>query len=208
MPPLRAMPVLVCASAALVCAEALAKEPVSLSWKAPAGCPTEADVRAEIDRLLGTSKAEAPLEVIVIVTRNEAGRHHAKLDIKGEDGPTTREVDAASCAAVSDAAALIVAMTIDPAAALAAPPPTANVEAPTPAKPPAEPTAAPQEPPEAGTPSSFRSDPGPAQYISGFDPNIRNIFHAYAEPSEHRPPSPCARRWASISARCPGHPSR
>jgi hypothetical protein len=96
---------------------------VTLRWSAPPGCPTTADVVSEIDRLLGDrAPAEAPLEVVGIVTRDDAGRHHVRLEIAGEDGPSTREVDAASCAALGDAAALIIAMTIDPGAVAAAPP--------------------------------------------------------------------------------------
>jgi len=126
-------------SALLFAAPAVAaSSPVKLRWTAPPSCPQAADVEREIDRLLGERSAgETPLEVTGAVRRDEAGRYRVRLEIKGEDGPSSREVDASSCAALGDAAALIIAMTIDPDAVAEIPPPkkTSPPEVPGPSEP-------------------------------------------------------------------------
>lgn len=105
-------------------ANAHAAGPVSLRWSAPADCPTSDDVLAEVNRLLGAraSSDQSPLDVVAEVQQKDDETYRVRLEIPGADGPRVREVSAVSCAALGPAAALILAMMVDPEAALAAPP--------------------------------------------------------------------------------------
>ncbi|MDI1432967.1 hypothetical protein [Polyangium sorediatum] len=125
-------------------ADAHAESAVRLRWSAPEGCPTAAVVSAEVDRLLGGRGAQAaPLDVTAEVKRDEAGRFRVRLETRSEEGPRTREVEATSCAALGEAAALIIAMMIDPDVIAEPPPevpPTTQTEAHiTPSPPPHDP---------------------------------------------------------------------
>jgi hypothetical protein len=122
---------------------------VALRWTAPEGCPAGARVIAEVDRLLGEHGARPPrpLEVTAEVSAGDAGALRVHLEIEGDPGRRTRDLSAASCDALADAAALILAMTIDPAAVTAAPPP------PPPPPSPAPPPPSPPPPPPAPAPS-------------------------------------------------------
>ncbi len=104
--------------------DAHAADAISLRWSAPAGCPTADDVLAEMKRLVGprASADQSPLDVVAEVQRSEDGTYRVRLEIPGEDGPRSREVSAASCAALGQASALILAMMIDPESALSASP--------------------------------------------------------------------------------------
>ncbi|MDC0740202.1 hypothetical protein [Polyangium mundeleinium] len=114
-------------------ADAHAESAVRLRWSAPEGCPTAEVVSAEVDRLLGGRGAQAePLDVTAEVKRDEAGRFRVRLETRSEEGPRTREVEASSCAALGEAAALIIAMMIDPDVIAEPPPevpPTTRTEA-------------------------------------------------------------------------------
>ena len=94
---------------------------VTLRWGAPAGCPDGSYVEAEIARLLAGSDAPArTLDAQADVTRGSNGRWHVRLLTRsggagGEAGSGERSLDAASCKALADASALIVAMAVDPA---------------------------------------------------------------------------------------------
>ena len=118
---------------------------VALRWSAPVDCPTEEAVLAEVDRLLGArTLAEGPsLDVVAKVRRKDDGAYVVRLEIPGPDGPRVREVSAVSCAALGQATALIMAMMIDPEAALTAP---ANPEPPASEPRPESPTTKPHEP--------------------------------------------------------------
>jgi hypothetical protein len=150
-----------------------APEPrVVLRWTAPAECPAADAVSAEVDRLLGPSSARppAPIPVDATVSRDDLGAWHVHLETPGEGTPRVREIHAASCAAIADATALILAMMIDPAAAAAAPPspaaaPPIEAKAPpiAPARVPVEAPRSPPPPPPppqllppAPTPTSLR----------------------------------------------------
>jgi hypothetical protein len=111
---------------------------VALRWVAPEGCPPADRVTSEVDRLLGDQGARlpAPLEVAASVTE-AGGSFRVRLETPGASGPRVRELKAASCAALADATALIIAMMIDPAAVTAPPLPPSPPLAPAPAPAPA-----------------------------------------------------------------------
>jgi hypothetical protein len=106
-------------------------ERVTLRWKAPAECPGESDVKAEVDRLLGASRARPakPIEVTAAVSRDEQGTWHVRLETPGDGATRVREIHGASCHAIANASALILAMMIDPEAAAAAPAPSSSAAA-------------------------------------------------------------------------------
>lgn len=131
-------------------AAAPARAQLELRWDAPVECPTGGDVRAEVTRLLGGPMPEGlSLRAEGEARRTDDGwtmRLHTSMD--GEDGE--REVASARCEELGEAAALILALMIDPAA-------VADNEPPEPI-----PTAtAPEQPPGAGRAVSELSEPAP-----------------------------------------------
>ncbi|APR75317.1 Hypothetical protein A7982_00663 [Minicystis rosea] len=134
---------------------------VSLRWSAPEGCPAGARVVAEVDRLLGESGARppTPLEVSAVVTDDPAGGLRVRLDA---GNARVRELHAASCEALADATAVILALMIDPTAVASAPPAAPAPAAPSSAAPSASAVpAAPPSPPSA-PPAPASAPPAPA----------------------------------------------
>lgn len=126
---------------------------VDLRWEAPDGCPPADEVRGEIARLLGASEQHQPIEVEIAVAR--AGGARLRLDLRiRAPSPGERVIRGDDCASMSRAAALIVAMSIDPDAVArnaaaqpaAQPAPPSAVAAPVAAAPPPPPSAAARPP--------------------------------------------------------------
>lgn len=93
---------------------------VDVVWDAPAGCPSAAAVRDEIDGLLGgaaTVRARASLRVHATVTRAE--RWTVTIETVSGAGSGHRSIEASSCDGLASASALIVALMIDPDAVAA-----------------------------------------------------------------------------------------
>lgn len=88
--------------------------PVRLDWRAPDGCPGGAEVRAAVDRLLGGAVSGAPVDVDAEVARGDGG-----FTLTLTAGESERTLRGSTCRELADAAALIVAMMVDPRAALA-----------------------------------------------------------------------------------------
>jgi hypothetical protein len=91
---------------------------LSLEWSAPASCPSAADVRKAVDRLLGEKGGDGaqPIRVSAIVSQEESGGFYMKIEAPGEGSARARELRGPTCAAVTDAAALIIALMFDPSA--------------------------------------------------------------------------------------------
>lgn len=117
---------------ALALTVSLGAPPVDLGWHAPAGCPDGAAARATIDKLLEGHAPPDDRRVVADVVV-EAGGKGFRARVRIDDGTSVgeRELEAASCQEVGDAAALIVAMAIDPRLAGESPP-----DAPPPDEPP------------------------------------------------------------------------
>ncbi len=114
-----------CAShAAVAWAQVPARPQVSLAWSAPADCPTRAAVLDRVDRLRTRSSrpGSAPFAA-ASVTRTDDGRWSLDLQTATPDGPAERTLVADSCANVAEAAALILALSLDDAAARPQPSP-------------------------------------------------------------------------------------
>jgi len=127
----------------LLAGRARAAEPeLALTWQAPAGCPAAADVEAQFARLIG-GPSRLPsgkhIDATAVVRTQAADKWTLDLSTTLDGAPGRRALAGDSCASVSSAAALILALTIDPAAAeraLLAP------SAPAPEKPPPSPAPA------------------------------------------------------------------
>ena len=128
-------------------------EPVrsfELTWRAPSGCPTSAEVEREITRLIGdTSRNRATVRASAEVTR---GGEDWRVQIRIRDGDYTseRSFEGASCRAVTKVASLIIALAIEPNAGAAA-----EVTPPLPAEKPEAPPVAAASPPAAETRRGF-----------------------------------------------------
>ncbi len=132
-----------------------AGEPIALQWVGPPGCPSEREVRAEIERVLGgpPDPATQPhLRAQARVSGGRGGDFHVHLitDLGGVIGE--RDLHGGTCAAVANAAALIVALTFDPAALA-----RRTTPAPAPLPPPSSPAT-----PAAPVPSPILPPPLPA----------------------------------------------
>jgi hypothetical protein len=91
---------------------------VEFRWDAPAEhCPTESEVLAQLERLLGGSVAEQGdrrLAAIARVRREADGRWDLRLWTVAEDATSERSMSGSDCAVLAEAAALLAAIAIDP----------------------------------------------------------------------------------------------
>jgi hypothetical protein len=88
---------------------------LELHWEAPPECPDRAQLLAAIDATLGevTEGERPPLRVRGLVRAEPTTGFVLRLEL--DDGHAgTRELRGASCKELTDAAALVIAMTIDP----------------------------------------------------------------------------------------------
>jgi hypothetical protein len=88
---------------------------VELDWDAPPECPTGASVTAEIERILaGSPSRSAHMRVQGTASRVSADKWHVELYLRGAEWEAKRGLDGPTCAAVSEAAALVIALAINP----------------------------------------------------------------------------------------------
>lgn len=113
--------------------------PFELLWSAPAQCPAHAEARAAIERHLGRAIADElgrGVRVAVAVERDGDDAWRTTIGFDGPRGRTSRElVVATDCARAVDAAALVIAIAIDPSLALVPEPPVEPVPEPPPPAP-------------------------------------------------------------------------
>jgi hypothetical protein len=84
---------------------------VPLSWNAPPGCPTAAEVVADVDRnLAAAGERRAAFVAVVDVTEGPKGLWQAHLRVEARGGQAERRFEAESCAAIASATALIIAL--------------------------------------------------------------------------------------------------
>ncbi|WP_437680213.1 hypothetical protein [Sorangium sp. So ce131] len=93
--------------------------PFTLRWTAPADCPAGAAVEAEIARLLGDQSpaSSGPLRAAGAITPADRG-FVLHIELSRDGWKSARTVRGATCRALADAGALIVAMAIDPDVAM------------------------------------------------------------------------------------------
>lgn len=107
--------------------DAQAASQVMLTWTAPSDCPSQADVLAQIDALTpATTEPARPLLVDAQIEARETGGLTLQLSVGGAE----RRLDAATCAELAEATAVIVAIALHPDA----PPSPPSSVAPAPAR--------------------------------------------------------------------------
>jgi hypothetical protein len=132
-----------------------------IAWQAPEGCPSSGDVQRELARLLG-ERRDAAVSARAVVTHGAAWTVTLETELAGRRGQ--RSIEAASCAALADATALIVALMVDPDAVLRARAAEVAPEERTPSGQPSETRAA--AAPPATTPTSSPPAPPPSSLVS------------------------------------------
>lgn len=146
-----------------VLAQAPPEPGLGLRWEAPPGCPTGEEVRARVARLVGE---EAVLKTRLVargVVRADAGAWALDLELAGETGGGRRALRSGRCEGLLGAAALVIAIAVDPQAALAGGPaegPAGVVPPPPRAAAEDLPTAVPVE--ETGSEGQVEPAPAPA----------------------------------------------
>ncbi len=142
-------------------ASAQAPLPLELRWVAPEACPTETEVRAELERVArvrpGTSLR--PLSAAVHVYRRGAS-FRAELRTEHEGRTGTRTLEATDCRTLARSMTLVLALAFGPGVEVATEPeePVAPADRPPPAAAPAPPPTreapadAPEEEPGDGPP--------------------------------------------------------
>lgn len=87
-----------------------------LAWGVPSACPSGAEVERRIGALLGTPSTEWPIQVTAAIRRERGG---FRLDMVARRGSARqqRTLWHRECAVLGEAAALLVALAVDPSAA-------------------------------------------------------------------------------------------
>jgi hypothetical protein len=97
-----------------------AEDPIHLDWRAPDGCPTQAEVRKKVGAMLGGVRSPKAARRIsargVIVERTDPSepRYFMELSTETEGARGHRTLASASCSELGSAAAVIVALAFDP----------------------------------------------------------------------------------------------
>lgn len=142
----------------------------SVTWTAPAACPSEATATAWIEGFLGQPLSESRVQRVDVearVTETTAG-FAAQLLVTTERGRFERQLDHQDCAKLAEAATFVIALAIDPERVQGKEPPAAVPPGSLAAIPTASaafaplPTAAPPCPPSATVPEPCRCPPPPA----------------------------------------------
>lgn len=92
---------------------------VEFRWDAPAGCPDEAEVLAQLERLLGgplTERRGARLTAIARVRQEPGGAWDLRLWTVSDEGTLQRSLSHERCDMLASAGVFIAAMAIDPLA--------------------------------------------------------------------------------------------
>ena len=88
-------------------------ERVELTWQAPAGCPSAAEVRARIHQLVGATTANGSrLRARAVVTRNPDGRFHLRLLVEMDEVTGERHIEGRSCVDLAGAAAVNIVLLL------------------------------------------------------------------------------------------------
>jgi hypothetical protein len=118
--------------------------PIQLTWTGPEACSDNGEVLAQIDLMLGATTARASAQPIVAdatAERLSDGRWRVTLRTRSGDTEGERTLEDADCDAIRKAAALLLALMIDPNAA---PPSDAPPAPPPPPSPPPKPVPEPR----------------------------------------------------------------
>jgi hypothetical protein len=91
-------------------------EGVPLRWDAPLECPNEAALRERVDALVPglLARPDTAQSRVEVEVEAAAERYAATVVVRNSDGETRRQFAAPDCEIVADAAALILAVALDP----------------------------------------------------------------------------------------------
>lgn len=97
-------------------ARSRAEEALELTWTAPAECADADAVRASVRQMVRS--AEGPKLAARVVVRKETSGYHADVSLDRGAGASgnVRSLEGSTCAEVTDAVALVLALTLDPTA--------------------------------------------------------------------------------------------
>jgi hypothetical protein len=109
---LRALPILALVCLAAGASRARAEEPV-VAWSAPEGCPDQPAVRARVGQLLARSHVSQPLSATGRITPSGDG-YALSLELDQGSHHASRLLEDPSCASLAEAAAFLIAVTVDP----------------------------------------------------------------------------------------------
>jgi hypothetical protein len=144
------------------------KHAVALHWVAPESCPDSQSILARVEGLVGQALSESatvPFTVEMRASRNDLSVWTLNISFRGGENPTSRTVTAATCDELADAAALFIALAIDPNLPLATRPTAGTAGDGEPAA--AAPAAAQVTPPAAPGPrAETREAPGPKRELA------------------------------------------
>jgi hypothetical protein len=90
---------------------------VALNWVAPESCPDSQTILERVEGLVGQAVRASPTALFSIearVSRDDGPAWTLHMSFRGGENPTSRTVTAATCDELADAAALFVALAIDP----------------------------------------------------------------------------------------------
>jgi hypothetical protein len=110
-------PLVVLAAASPALAQTLERGALRLEWTAPGGCPNGVEIVDRIETLLGVRIADlAPEPIVARGSVRKIGelRYELTLETHQRDQRFARSMQAPSCAELSDAGALVLALAIDP----------------------------------------------------------------------------------------------
>lgn len=87
--------------------------PIEIEWSAPPECPAPAELRASVVQLLGGERTRERVRAEATVVREGEG-YAAQLVLAVGEQRSERRLQASGCAALADAVAVVVAVTVDP----------------------------------------------------------------------------------------------
>lgn len=172
---------------------AQASASIELEWRAPAGCPSGADVLRRIDALAGSAGAvETPLHATATIARSRGGLLHLQLRVRAGAVAGERHLDGKSCDDLAGAAAVTLVLLLQSGQPLPAASPRPAAAAP-------QPTASPSgtsRPPAASAPQPSAAAPQPSTPQAGTPatPSTARSVDAEAQPSADEPSSAGSRR--------------
>jgi hypothetical protein len=141
---------------------------LQLAWESPQGCPDLASERAEIRRRvgdIGRATAAEPVLAQATIRPDPAGGYRLSLQTKVGDTDGERVLAGLDCHELAEAAALVIALLINPEAGTSAPPQST----------PPSPVPAPLPSPSSSSPAHARSTLGiglASVWASGVLPNF------------------------------------
>ena len=93
---------------------------LKLTWLAPSGCPSTADVERRVQALLvgHTREGGRGLDAHVVVTKEPSAPFHAVVTTGADGRLGTRTLEGESCTAIATATAVVLVLSLDPSVAL------------------------------------------------------------------------------------------